>query len=181
MALTNGTGAVQTEYTYDPFGAVTVTGTSSTNAFQYTGREQDGTGLMYYRARYYDPLLQRFISEDPIGFEAGDSNLYQYVRSNPINRADPTGLIELGAFPKIPKLPIPPKKPPPGRPCELGPPPPPPPYWKEKFNDLAGGINDSTIDLGGPEGRISVLAPIPIDGPLGQNSTGLGFMLDIPF
>ncbi|MGD9853156.1 MAG: RHS repeat-associated core domain-containing protein [Nitrospirales bacterium] len=96
VALTDGTGAVQTEYTYDPFGAVTVTGTSSTNAFQFTGREQDGTGLFYYRARYYSPLLQRFISEDPIGFAGGDLNLYAYVFNSPTNFRDPSGLLVVG-------------------------------------------------------------------------------------
>jgi RHS repeat-associated protein len=57
---------VRTTYSYDPFGAVTISGETSDNPFQYTGRENDGTGLYYYRARYYSPELQRFISEDPI-------------------------------------------------------------------------------------------------------------------
>jgi RHS repeat-associated protein len=93
IALTDGTGTVQTEYTYDPFGMATVTGTSSTNAYQFTGREHDGTGLVYYRGRYYSPVLQRFISEDPIGFAGGDSNLYAYVFNSPTNFTDPTGEI----------------------------------------------------------------------------------------
>jgi len=50
VALTDPAGAVQNEYTYEPFGAATETG-SDTNPFQYTGRENDGTGLYYYRAR----------------------------------------------------------------------------------------------------------------------------------
>ncbi|HEX4932900.1 MAG TPA: RHS repeat-associated core domain-containing protein, partial [Gemmatimonadaceae bacterium] len=66
VALTDATGAVQTEYTYGPFGAFTTSGAGTGNAFAFTGREADGTGLMYYRARYYDPLRQRFVSEDPI-------------------------------------------------------------------------------------------------------------------
>ena len=66
VALADSAGAVQTEYTYEPFGKTTVTGTPSSNPFQYTGRENDGTGLYYYRARYYHPEFQRFISEDPI-------------------------------------------------------------------------------------------------------------------
>jgi RHS repeat-associated protein len=71
VALTDGTGTVHTEYTYEPFGAGTVSGTGSSNAYQFTGRETDGTGLLFYRARYYSPSLQRFISEDPIEFTGG--------------------------------------------------------------------------------------------------------------
>jgi len=90
LALSDGQGASATTYGYEPFGKTTVTGTSS-NAFQYTGREQDGTGLYYYRARYYQPRLTRFISEDPIGLRGGDPNLYGYVGQNPILRTDPSG------------------------------------------------------------------------------------------
>ena len=72
LALTDSAGLVQGEYIYEPFGKTTATGVASTNAFKYTGREDDGTGLYYYRARYYHPALQRFISEDPIGFAGGD-------------------------------------------------------------------------------------------------------------
>ena len=91
VALTDSTGAVQTQYTYEPFGQTTVTGAQSTNPFQYTGRENDGTGLYYYRARYYYPALQRFISQDPIGLRGG-INLYRYVRNDPVNLLDPWGL-----------------------------------------------------------------------------------------
>ena len=56
---------MQSRYTYDPFGNTSMTGLSS-NPYQYTGRENDGTGLYYYRARYYSPLLHRFLGEDPI-------------------------------------------------------------------------------------------------------------------
>ena len=91
LALTSSSGAVETEYTYDPFGATTSSGTASSNASQYTGRENDSTGLHYYRARYYSPVLQRFISEDPIGFGGGDINLYAYVGNAPTNFKDPSG------------------------------------------------------------------------------------------
>ena len=57
---------------------------SLVNSFQYTGRESDPeTGLYYYRARYYDPNAGRFLSEDPLGFEAG-INKYVYVENRPI-------------------------------------------------------------------------------------------------
>jgi uncharacterized protein RhaS with RHS repeats len=55
LALTGGAAGVRSEYTYEPFGKSTATGDVSTNAFTYTGREDDGTGLYYYRARYYHP------------------------------------------------------------------------------------------------------------------------------
>jgi RHS repeat-associated protein len=91
LALTDNTGTVQTEYTYEPFGNTTTSGAASTNSSQYTGRENDGTGLYYYRARYYHPRLQRFISQDPIEIRGGSPNLYEYVIDDPINRIDPYG------------------------------------------------------------------------------------------
>ena len=75
---------------YEPYGEVTATG-ASTNPYQYTGRENDGTGLYYYRARYYNPTLKRFISEDPLGLAAGLDS-YAYVDGNPNDRKDPYGL-----------------------------------------------------------------------------------------
>jgi len=50
-------------------------------------------GLYYYRARYYHPRLQHFISEDPLRFTGGDVNLYTYVSNNPFSFRDPKGLI----------------------------------------------------------------------------------------
>jgi RHS repeat-associated protein len=99
VALTDENGAVTTSYAYDAYGAVTVSG-SDVNAFQYTGRENDGTGLYYYRARYYSPEMRRFVSEDPIGL-VGGLNFYGYVRDNPINWSDPKGLVA----PIIPVIP----------------------------------------------------------------------------
>jgi RHS repeat-associated protein len=92
IALADGAGAVQTSYTYDPFGNATSSGAASSNSRQYTGREADGTSLLYLRARYYSPTLQRFLSEDPLGFASGDTNLYAYVGDSPLNRVDPSGL-----------------------------------------------------------------------------------------
>ena len=93
VALGDGTGTIQTQYTYEPFGVTTQTGAASTNSYKYTGREDDGSGLYYYRARYYQPQFQRFISEDPIGFQAGDMNLFVYVYNAPTIFSDPQGLI----------------------------------------------------------------------------------------
>jgi RHS repeat-associated protein len=91
LALTDGSGSVQTQYTYDPFGATSYTGSADANAALFTGREADAAGLYYYRARYYSPALARFISEDPAGFRGGDANLQAYVWNDPVNHADPSG------------------------------------------------------------------------------------------
>jgi RHS repeat-associated protein len=91
LALTDPNGKIQTQYMYAPFGDTISSGSPSTNSFQYTGRENDGTGLYYYRARYYSPAYNRFISEDPLEFAAGDSNFYAYARNSPTNLSDPSG------------------------------------------------------------------------------------------
>src|SRR5690349_1648584 len=54
------------------------------------------TGLQYSRARYYDPAARRFISEDPLRFAAGDTNLYRYVGNSPANGTDPSGTFVVG-------------------------------------------------------------------------------------
>ena len=121
LALSDDTGSVTTRYTYGPFGSTTVMG-SSTNPFQFTGRENDGTGLYYYRARYYGPNRSRFLSEDPLDLseiillaqedqtDVSDSqyisllrstilsnpqfnNRYSYALNNSVNSTDPTGEI----------------------------------------------------------------------------------------
>ncbi|MBS0184283.1 MAG: RHS repeat protein [Nitrospira sp.] len=92
VALGDGTGTLQTQYTYEPFGFVSQTGAASTSSYKFTGREDDGTGLYYYRARYYQPRFQRFIAEDPLRFGGGDFNIYAYVRNNPSRFVDPIGL-----------------------------------------------------------------------------------------
>ncbi len=91
VALTDAAGSPRTYYTYAPFGAVAVMGDTDLNAAMFTGRERDDSGLYYYRARYYDPDSQRFLAEDPLGFLAGDPNLYAYVSNAPTNYTDPTG------------------------------------------------------------------------------------------
>lgn len=91
LALTDPNGSIETQYAYAPFGNTVVSGSPSTNSFQYTGRENDGTGLYYYRARYYSPGYNRFISEDPLRFAAGDANFYAYTRNSPTNFNDPNG------------------------------------------------------------------------------------------
>jgi RHS repeat-associated protein len=87
-ALTDATGTVVETLSYDSFGN---SAGSARTRYTYTGREQDpDTGLLYYRARFYDPELGRFISEDPIGLKGG-INLFAYVGNNPAAFTDPTG------------------------------------------------------------------------------------------
>jgi RHS repeat-associated protein len=63
------------------------------NRILFTGREWvAGFGFYEYRARAYNPTLGRFMSEDPIGFAAGDANLFRYCGGDPVNRIDPYGL-----------------------------------------------------------------------------------------
>ena len=71
--LADSTGTVVNHIRYDSFGNVTgETNTAVDHLFGFTGREHDDeSGLAYFRARYYDPVIGRFISEDPIGFAGG--------------------------------------------------------------------------------------------------------------
>jgi RHS repeat-associated protein len=121
LALSNTQGESATTYAYEPFGKTTVTGGSS-NTFQFTGRENDGSGLHYYRARYYDASRTRFTREDQIlsPYGSNDGNIcalqkgtvwqlpmrislvtldtprwlnpYVYVVDSPVNFKDPSGL-----------------------------------------------------------------------------------------
>jgi RHS repeat-associated protein len=91
VELADASGALQAHYTFEPFGATTASGSPSPSTLQFTGRENDGTGLYYYRARYYSPLLKGFVSEDPLDFAGGHSNLYTYAFNNPTAFRDPDG------------------------------------------------------------------------------------------
>ena len=94
--LTDINGAVAQSYVYDSFGNIEQQVGSMVNPYTYTGREFDSeSGLYYYRARYYDSGMGRFINEDPIGFAGGDGNFYRYVQNNPVIFVDPSGLISL--------------------------------------------------------------------------------------
>jgi RHS repeat-associated protein len=95
VALTDSAGAEQTTYSYGPYGALSINGTT-TNSYEYTGREDDSLGIYYYRARYYNPATGRFISEDPLGL-AGGINQYVYAYNNPISSIDPFGTDSTGS------------------------------------------------------------------------------------
>ena len=94
LALTDATGAIREQYSYDPYGNVTPSDTTTdfTNPYQYTGREADAPGLYYYRARYYSPPMGGFISEDPARGAGGQPSYYAYVGGNPINNTDSSGM-----------------------------------------------------------------------------------------
>jgi RHS repeat-associated protein len=85
---TDAAGNVIGTQAYDSFGV----GTGLPNGYGFTGREWDGEfGAAFYRARYYDPTIGRFLSEDPIRFRGG-LNFFGYVTNNPTNLVDPSGL-----------------------------------------------------------------------------------------
>jgi RHS repeat-associated protein len=86
---------VNTYFGYNTFGWVNATDTVA-NPFRFTGREWDSeTNLYYYRARYYDPLWGRFLSEDPLEFYGDDLDFYAYVANDPANHVDPWGLCRI--------------------------------------------------------------------------------------
>ena len=97
--LLDNSGTIKEHREYDSFGNLEklhdVTGTSKPfdavdSVFGFAGRELDeDTGLYYNRARWFDPKLGRFISEDPI---AADINSYRYAGNNPVDFVDPSGL-----------------------------------------------------------------------------------------
>jgi RHS repeat-associated protein len=101
LAMTNPSQNPELFYAYSAYGETNQLGVdlgSPPNSNQYTARENDGLvggtnggQIHYYRARYYDPLLKRFVSEDPIGLRGG-ANLYGYVGGDPVVNRDPLGL-----------------------------------------------------------------------------------------
>jgi RHS repeat-associated protein len=88
IATTNSSGAVVNKNLYSALGENAPVGTT----FGFTGQRFDSdTGLYYYKRRYYSPVIGRFLQPDPIGYDGG-LNLYTYVRNDPLNRIDPTGM-----------------------------------------------------------------------------------------
>jgi RHS repeat-associated protein len=85
------TGSIVKDYAEEPWGdAVADTGLMA--RYRFAGREFDTeSGLYYNRARFYDPKLGRFISEDPVGISGG-LNTYTYAHNDPVNARDPTGM-----------------------------------------------------------------------------------------
>ncbi len=94
--VNSGAGVID-HILYDSFGNITSESSpSSGDRFKFAGMEYDATtGIYYDRARYYDPNTGRFVSQDPMGFAAGDANLYLYVANSPTASTDPTGHIQV--------------------------------------------------------------------------------------
>jgi len=95
--LTDGGGTVSRSYKYDVFGSVRSTSGTASTEFRYAAEQYDDTvGLIYLRARYYDPTTGRFLSKDPAGGKLSSpvtQNKYVYAGNNPVNGGDPTGMV----------------------------------------------------------------------------------------
>lgn len=94
VALTDMTPEMVNQYAYTPFGAIANQTETIAQPFTFVGQMgvmTEPNGFYYMRARYYDPAVRRFISEDPIGFDGGDLNLNAYAGNNPAVNTDPSG------------------------------------------------------------------------------------------
>ncbi len=95
IALTDSGQNMVNKYSYDSFGNIATNQVENVpQPFKFVGQYgvmTEPNGFYYMRARYYDPEVGRFISEDPIGFEGG-INLYAYASNNPLLLIDPLGL-----------------------------------------------------------------------------------------
>ena len=86
-------GSVLDHIVYDSFGNIlTETNSSNGDRFKFAGMQYDSVAsLSYDRARSFVPNVGRFVEQDAKGFSAGDTNLYAYTHSDPVNATDPTG------------------------------------------------------------------------------------------
>ncbi|HET7463412.1 MAG TPA: RHS repeat-associated core domain-containing protein [Longimicrobium sp.] len=92
LAITDSVGTVKNSYGYSPWGVNESPSETFFNPLRYAAREWDpDAGIYFNRARWYDPDVHRFISQDPIGV-GGGLNLYAYAGNDPVNGNDPTGL-----------------------------------------------------------------------------------------
>ena len=88
-------GAYVNQYSYDPFGQVTTISAGIANPFTFVGQDgvsSDGNGLIYMRARYYDPSTGQFVSNDPMGLCGGDTNVRRHDAIEASIRAGPSAI-----------------------------------------------------------------------------------------
>ncbi|MBI4557406.1 MAG: RHS repeat protein [Candidatus Hydrogenedentes bacterium] len=98
VALTDGQGQILERLAYSAYGTLTWRSGSADTPFLFNGKygvQSDANGLLYMRARYYNPYLCRFLNADPVGFSGG-LNFYAYADGNPISYLDPFGLGAIG-------------------------------------------------------------------------------------
>jgi len=95
VAITDHDQVMVNKYAYDQFGNIGNQEEAIPQPFKFVGQHgvmTEPNGFYYMKARYYDPNVGRFVSEDPAGFDGGDVNLMAYVQNNPILNVDPSGL-----------------------------------------------------------------------------------------
>ena len=95
VGITNSAGVYVNQYSYDPFGQVTTISAGIPNPFTFVGQygvSSDRNGLTYMRARYYEPSIGQFVSNDPLGLGGGDPDVRRYAFNSPLSLIDPTGL-----------------------------------------------------------------------------------------
>ena len=98
--VTDNTGRVRNYYRYDAFGGMLAGEEGVSNRIRYTGQQYDEISEQYYlRARYYNPVVGRFLQEDV--YEGDGLNLYAYCRNNPVVYYDPSGYIKTGIIADI--------------------------------------------------------------------------------
>ncbi len=100
IALTDGTGSQTRTYSYDPDGVSASSGSGPDAVAQFTGGDMVGTsGLYHFGARYYDPRIARWTSQDPVEqcSDLRQANRYGYAGGDPVNELDPQGTSILGA------------------------------------------------------------------------------------
>jgi len=94
VGITNAAGVYVNQYSYDPFGQVTKISAGIANPFTFVGQyggSSDGNGLIYMRARYYDPSTRQFVSNDPLVLGGGDTNARRYASGDSVDAVDPGG------------------------------------------------------------------------------------------
>ncbi len=162
-ALTDSKGALVERQSYDAYGN---SAGSTRTRYGLTGRERDSlTGLLYYRARFYDPQLGRFISEDPIGL-AGGINSFAYVGNNPVLYRDPGGLCPQNPLPGPKPAPAPTPTPGPPDPCRDRP-------WAtilKDWREIAGRIGWQLNAKGEPDKDIAHNTFEQIEGILAKRN-----------